>query len=364
MLNGTQRNIMEATLQFMLDGISEDVSKDDATAGFRAITDEGLYQAQRAHFERLGILASIDDVRRIYQHPCPQNRAVGSQYVGQEVGLAVWRDPISKRICKEPLGLLGLTATNDETAAPVTAQDVRVYIDEAISEELNRLSLLPDETVSATPIIENQQPVSSLFPGNEQSLVEQARRLMHERKRLEAIAVFSQLLELKPEHAPYYYERGRLRAASGQRREALGDFNRAIALGSQTAQTFVERGYTRENFGDSLGALADYNRALSLEPRHAFALSQRAGIYLQQNKITEGLADYQVSLSIKEDATTYSNRGTWLAMLKRYEEALADFRDSLRLRPNQRDVEAMQREVEQQLQQADAQPAASRCLLM
>ncbi len=365
MLNGTQRNIMEATLQFMLAGISEEVSAADALQGLKATSDDELYQAQQTHFEALGILASIDDIRRIYQHPCPQNRALGSQYVGQEEGLAVWRDPISKKICKEPLGLLGLTATNDDSVAPVNAQDVKDYLDEAIAKAIEALHI-PSAETALTMVTDNPAPTHSprLFQPSEQDLLAQAKNLMHERRRLEAIAVFEQLLALKPTHAAYYYERGRLRAASGQRKEALSDFNRAIELGARTAQIYVERGYTCENFGDSLGALVDYNQALKLDTQHAFALSQRAGIYFQQNKMTEALSDYQAALSIKEDASTYRNRGTWLAMHKRYEEALADFADSLRLRPQQQDVKAMQREVEQQLQQLEAEPARPRCFLM
>lgn len=365
MLNGTQHQIMEATLQFMLEGIVEDVTKADALAGLKATKDEALYEAQHSHFAALGILESLDAIRRIYQHPCPQNRAVGSQYVGQETGLAVWRDPISKRICKEPLGLLGLTATNDDTAEPVTAQDVWAYIDAAIAEQQERIAAQPDVAVEPT-VVQQSVPVASprLFVADTQNLLEQARQLMQERRRLEAIVIFDQLIEANANHAPYYYERGRLLAASGQRSFALKDFNRAIELGQRHAQIFVERGYTRENFGDSLGALSDYNYALTLEPQHAFTLSQRAGLYCLQQKFAQGLQDYQTSLSIKEDAATYRNRGTWLAMLQRYEEALADFNDSLRLQPNQPDVDAMRREAAVQLEKLEAAPVNATCLTM
>ncbi len=88
---------------------------------------------------KLDMLEVANQVNAILTHPCPQNRTSGSPYIGQEPGMAAWFigdfPPAQDRIRKEHLGLLSLTARNDDITE-VTAIATKKYIKTLIKEQL------------------------------------------------------------------------------------------------------------------------------------------------------------------------------------------------------------------------------------
>jgi ankyrin repeat protein len=136
-LNNTQRNILDAILGLQIDG------DDDSLIGhaiFRKILqDISINKLDDVHANLLKLhsshqtpsvqlnLGAIEQIVTILTHPYPQNRSEGNSYLGQEPGMAVWRDD-NYHINREPLGILSLTTRNDNTADPVTRDDVVGYV--------------------------------------------------------------------------------------------------------------------------------------------------------------------------------------------------------------------------------------------
>ena len=55
----------------------------------------------------------------------------------------------------------------------------------------------------------------------------------------------------------------------------MRDYNRAIELKPDYANAFNNRGIVKDNSGDYEGALRDYNRAIELKPDFATAFNNR-----------------------------------------------------------------------------------------
>jgi Flp pilus assembly protein TadD len=365
MLNNTQKQIMEATFQYFFDEIKGNVTYEQAILGLKAITDDTLYQAQQTLLTSIGIKETVDQVRRIYHHPSPHTRYPGNPSMAQEPGMVVWLDPFTHQIRREPLGLLGLTAQNDNTAEPVTARDVREYVHILINQELVELQehLIVQQQTMQTQLQSSSSSTQpqiapstngghpGFFTTSTSTLLAHARELTTQSKHFEAMPCLNQLVNLEPRNPEYIFLRGKSLAHLGRRDEALQDFNRSLKLRPQHAQTLVERAFTLENLGDITGAMRDYTEALRINSRHAFALCRRAELYMQLGAIANGEQDYIAALDVKpEDPYIYESRGHWMLLLERYEDAIADLTESLRLRPDQPRVTALLQEATNQQQ--------------
>ena len=56
---------------------------------------------------------------------------------------------------------------------------------------------------------------------------------------------------------------------------AIEDFNKAIEINPQYAEAFNNRGIVKYNLGDKQGAIKDYNKAIEINPQYADAFNNR-----------------------------------------------------------------------------------------
>ncbi len=162
MLNGTQKNVLDGFLSFIIEGINSSTS--NIAFQIRALkicssTKEELSVEDKNWLLRLSISKEIEQIHEIYNHPCPQNRSVGSPYLGlgengvDENGIVFYEpNGHDHGICREPQGLLSLTARNDDTCEPVTKNDVIDFIKHkfnlAIEERETLLQVLKYKQIS------------------------------------------------------------------------------------------------------------------------------------------------------------------------------------------------------------------------
>lgn len=165
-LNETQKNILNTVLLYQI--CTDSISSSLAAGVFEEFLENIIKYEEtesaedklkkqellQSNLERIGNIYcnyayenrdSMKQIFKIMTHPCPQNRTTGSPYVGQELGMAVWKDE-DGNIQREPVGLLSLTANSDNTATPVTRNDVAKYItsqiEESVTEIKNKVSFL------------------------------------------------------------------------------------------------------------------------------------------------------------------------------------------------------------------------------
>lgn len=73
-------------------------------------------------------------------------------------------------------------------------------------------------------------------------------------------------LKINPEGTYFLLMRGRSYGDLGQYDKALSDLDKAIDLKPDYADAFVERGYVKQKMGDLRGAEEDYNKGLKIDP--------------------------------------------------------------------------------------------------
>ncbi|THB70910.1 MAG: tetratricopeptide repeat protein, partial [Desulfovibrio sp.] len=121
-----------------------------------------------------------------------------------------------------------------------------------------------------------------------------------------ALADFEQALELDPDKAAYWYDRGVLRKESGDLQGALEDLTRAVDLDSSHALAHMERASCLQRLGDSGAAAQDRERLAELDQARQY----RPGY--------SGPIETRTSWQVNEE----------------YSQAVAHYNDAVRASPN------------------------------
>jgi tetratricopeptide (TPR) repeat protein len=86
--------------------------------------------------------------------------------------------------------------------------------------------------------------------------------------------------------------------------------------------------------GNYAQALADYSEAIRLAPDQPAWLHNRAMTWIEQRQYERAIADFSEFLKFHPDAGVYNNRGNAYRDLGNFAQAVADFLEAIRLKPN------------------------------
>lgn len=149
-----------------------------------------------------------------------------------------------------------------------------------------------------------------------------------------AVAAYSRVLSLNPDHGLASFQRGQAYQRMGETQLALQDLTDAINQGAAVAQAHYYRGNLRFELGDRRGAIADYTQAIAAQPDFAKAYVNRASAYSDLGKDSQAIVDYSQAIALDTTLAaaflnrclSYSNQGDQAA-------ALADCNRAVELRP-------------------------------
>ena len=81
-----------------------------------------------------------------------------------------------------------------------------------------------------------------------------------------AIADFTKAIELKPNDASAYTNRGSAHYEKAEFDRAIADLNKALEINPKSALAYCNLGWTYEAIGDEREAIAHYRKALEIDP--------------------------------------------------------------------------------------------------
>src|SRR3972149_4143640 len=94
-----------------------------------------------------------------------------------------------------------------------------------------------------------------------------------------AIEAYTKAIQLDPNYAFAYGNRGNAYADKGQYDRAIEDYNKAIALDPNDAPAYYNRGNAYYNKGQHDRAIEDYNKAIAIDPNYAKAYNNHVLAY-------------------------------------------------------------------------------------
>jgi len=161
-------------------------------------------------------------------------------------------------------------------------------------------------------------------------------------KKEDAINVYSRIIELDTNQIKAYGGRAELHDELKQYVEAVEDLSCAIQIDSGNSELYHERANSLFQIdGRERESLDDYNKAITIDPLDIRAYNNRGRTLKTLGMETEAKNDFDYVIDIttqelnnsRRKGTLYYYRGWAKMKLERYDEAIADFDDALKLDP-------------------------------
>jgi len=161
-----------------------------------------------------------------------------------------------------------------------------------------------------------------------------------------AVTDFSKIIELNPEYARAYYERGLCYSELRVKNREIEDYTRAIELNFRTQEVFMNRGKAymslardekdeKEQISRYQQAINDYTTALEFDPHSHMLFNQRGLCRKATGEYAEAVIDFHKAIDLNpKEASYYSERGECLLALGQLEAAHNDFDEALKLDKN------------------------------
>ena len=150
-----------------------------------------------------------------------------------------------------------------------------------------------------------------------------------------AIEHYSQAIELNPNNASTYNNRGVTNNSKGNYDRAISDHNKAIELNSDFADAYNNRGAAYINKEDYDRAISDCNKAIELNPNYAIAYSNRGIAYNSKGDYDRAISDHNKAIELAPDyAIAYNSRGAAYGNKGDYGRAISDCNKAIELSPN------------------------------
>ncbi len=123
-----------------------------------------------------------------------------------------------------------------------------------------------------------------------------------------------------------------LAAQEGQFTEAIALFTQLLNLNPQSARDYNNRGLVYFQHGQMEQAIADYNLALALNPTLDSAYNNRANYYASQKMFLEAILDYDMALDLNPtNIRAWINQGITCRELEMWDRAIESFDCALAL---------------------------------
>ena len=149
-----------------------------------------------------------------------------------------------------------------------------------------------------------------------------------------AIEHYSRAIELNPDNAAIYNNRGGAYVGKRDFDCAMEDYTKAIDINPNFVQAYNNRGNVYHDKGDYDHAMEDYTTAIELNPEHVNAYINRGNAYCDRGEYDIAIADHTKAIDINPNhVTAYFNRGNAYDKRGDFDRATVDYTKAIELNP-------------------------------
>ena len=142
----------------------------------------------------------------------------------------------------------------------------------------------------------------------------------------EKIEFYTIAIQLNPNIAESYNNRGNAYLRDNQPQKAIEDYNCAIQLNAKYTYAYNNRGAAYDSKSKHDFAIADYTRAIQIDPAYAQAYYNRGNSYADKCDYSKAITDYNAAISLFPDfRDALYNRGLLYRRIGEKFKAQSDF---------------------------------------
>ena len=179
-------------------------------------------------------------------------------------------------------------------------------------------------------------------PASARGFVKQGTLLMSRNKVDAAIESYTRAIELRPNYAEAYVNRGLARRAKGDLAGSIEDYEKAASIDPMSiqgnrfvAQAYNNRGFIKLDALDVENAIQDFTTAIKINPDDPDHYYKRGLARMLNEDLGQALEDLNKALSITPDNYSkvfiYVTRGTVKLLQNRRDDAQKDFEESIKM---------------------------------
>lgn len=183
---------------------------------------------------------------------------------------------------------------------------------------------------------------SAQSPPSAKQLVKQGGLLMSRNMVDAAIRSYTRAVELNPNYAEAYVDRGLARRTKGDLAGAIEDYEKAASIDPKSiqgnrfvAQSYSNRGFIKLGDFDVDNAIQDFTTAIKISPDDPDHYHRRGLARMLNEDLVQALEDLNKALSITPDNYSkvfiYLTRATVKLLQNRKDDAQKDFEEAIRL---------------------------------
>lgn len=148
----------------------------------------------------------------------------------------------------------------------------------------------------------------------------------------QAEKLFTEAIDLNPDNALAWHNRGWAYIEQKRYKQALTDFNKASELRPNSELPYFGRGWVYNQRKEYAAAIKEYDKVIELNPKYAIAWNNRGAAKSWLNHMREAIADYDKAIELNPRyAKAYENRGKAYGALGNNEQSAADLQKAERI---------------------------------
>jgi len=150
----------------------------------------------------------------------------------------------------------------------------------------------------------------------------------------DAIIQYDSAINLNPNYADAFMDRGASKANNGQFEAAIADYIKAEELGFKKSVVYSNLGFAYYTLKQPDSALIYFQKALKIDSSNANAYRWRGEIKYDKNDNKGAVDDYTLAIKYNPSASNHFARGLGYYYLKNYKKAVEDMDKGIELNPN------------------------------
>ena len=163
--------------------------------------------------------------------------------------------------------------------------------------------------------------------------------LLHETKVDDAIALYRRALQLNPDYAKAHINLGNALILEGKMDEAMDHYQQALQITPNDAEAHIDLGNALLQKGKADEAIAHFRQALQINPDYAEACYDLGNALLQEGKTDEAMANYEQAVQVDPNyAEAQNNLGEVLLRKGSVDEAITRFQKAVDINPGYADA--------------------------
>lgn len=158
---------------------------------------------------------------------------------------------------------------------------------------------------------------------------------------------FTEAIELNPDNALAWHNRGWAYIEQKRYKQALTDFNKASNLSPNSELPYFGRGWVYNQQKQYAAAIKEYDKVIELNPRYAIAWNNRGAAKSWLGNMREAIVDYDKAIELNPNyAKAYENRGKAYSALNNNEQSAADFKRAAKINSSNKGADKIIEEAE------------------